>query len=416
MRILHTSDWHIGRQFHNVSLLDDQRVVLDQIVSIVQSHKVDVVLIAGDIYDRAIPPAKAVALLDDVLHRICCELTIPVILIAGNHDSADRLSFGARQLTESGLHIIGPLTDTWTPVVLSDQWGEVAFYGIPYVDPVVVNGVFGTRCTSHDDTMALLTKKIQEHNADASKLSRTECSTERRTVVLSHCFIDGGDACDSERPLAMGGADKVSPAHFEPFNYTALGHLHGRQFKGAPHIRYSGSPMQYSFSEERHKKVVTVVDLLEDGSTQIEDVPVISPHKMRTIEGELSELILQAQQQEDDNDDYLLVRLTDTHAILDPMGKIRKVYPNVLHLERPALAASGRQYGVDRDLLKPHSQGQRRGALSMFEDFYQQVCDSALSDDQQKIVEAMLDECLHGQDLDSQDLDSQDLDSEDRKI
>jgi len=398
VRILHTSDWHIGRQFHNVSLLDDQRVVLDQIVSIVQSRQVDVVLIAGDIYDRAIPPAKAVAVLDDVLHRICSELKVPVIMIAGNHDSGDRLSFGARQLMDSGLHIVGPLTDSWAPVVLSDQWGEVAFYGIPYVDPVVVNGVFGTRCTSHDDAIAHLTKNIQEHNSQGQNV--------KRTVVLSHCFIDGGDGCDSERPLAMGGADKVSPVHFDSFNYTALGHLHGRQFKGAPHIRYSGSPMQYSFSEERHKKVVTLVDLLEDGSTQIEDVPIESPHKMRTIEGELSELLLQAS-----DDDYLLIRLTDTHAILDPMGKLRKVYPNVLHLERPALAASGRQYGVDRDLLKPHSQGQRRGALSMFEDFYQQVCDNALSEDQQQIVEEILDECLHGRD-ESKDLESKELNKE----
>ncbi|PCJ38555.1 MAG: exonuclease sbcCD subunit D [Moraxellaceae bacterium] len=400
MRILHTSDWHIGRQFHNISLLDDQQKVLDQIIDIIQSHRVDVVLIAGDIYDRAIPPAKAVSLLDDVLHRICCELDVPVIMIAGNHDSGDRLGFGARQLMESGLHIVGPLKEGWEPVVLTDQWGDVAFYGIPYVDPVIVNGVYGTTCKSHDEALQYLAQSIVTHN-------QANNTTKRRSVVLSHCFIDGGDACDSERPLAIGGADKVSPKHFEPFSYTALGHLHGRQFKGKPHIRYSGSPMQYSFSEERHKKVVTLVELLEDGTTEIEDVPLTLPHNMRTIEGLLDDLILAAADDEH-CDDYLLVRLLDTHAILDPMGKLRKVYPNVLHLERPALTAVGRQYSVDRELLKlqgegqnssqnsGQSPGQRRGALSMFEDFYQQVCGETLSSEQGKVIEDMLDECIHG--------------------
>ncbi len=390
MRILHTSDWHIGRQFHNVSLLDDQRVVLEQIIDIIQSREVDVLLIAGDIYDRSVPPAGAVALLDDVLHRICHELSVPVIMIAGNHDSAGRLSFGSRQLTGAGLHIVGPLTASWAPIVLSDQWGEVAFYGIPYVDPVIVNGVYGTRCGSHDDAIAYLTESIREDDASRRK------GVIGRTVVLSHCFIDGGDECDSERPLSMGGADKVSPKHFEAFSYTALGHLHGRQFKGKPYIRYSGSPMQYSFSEERHKKVVTLIELSEDGSVEIDDIALDSPHRMRIIEGELEALIKQAEDDEH-SDDYLLVRLTDTRAILDPMGKLRKVYPNVLHLERPALAATGRQYGVDRELLKTSVGGQRRGALSMFEDFYQQVSDGILSDEQRAVIEEMLDECVNGE-------------------
>jgi len=389
VRILHTSDWHIGRQFHNVSLLDDQRIVLDQIIHIIQSRDVDVLLIAGDVYDRSVPPASAVALLDDVMNRICNELSVPVIMIAGNHDSASRLSFGSRQLTGAGLHIVGPLSASWNPVVLKDQGGEVAFYGIPYVDPVIVNDVYGTRCASHDDAIAYLAESIQKDVASKGG------SAPGRTVVLSHCFIDGGDECDSERPLSMGGADKVSPKHFEPFNYTALGHLHGRQFKGKPYIRYSGSPMQYSFSEERHKKVVTLVELSESGAVEIDDIALDSPHRMRIIEGELDALIKQAES-DVHSDDYLLVKLTDTRAILDPMGKLRKVYPNVLHLERPALAASGRQYGVDRELLKTSVGGQRRGALSMFEDFYQQVSDRELSDEQKKVVEDMLDECLHG--------------------
>lgn len=378
MRILHTADWHIGRQFHNLSLLDDQRYVLEQLIALIQLHQVDVVLIAGDIYDRSVPPAAAVSLLDEVLHRICIDLGVPVIMIAGNHDGPERLGFGSRQLAKGGLHIAGQLQAEPNPIILNASSGEVAFYAIPYADPVTVRHLFNNSVATHDEAMAFLAAQIQEHNQE-----RYPC------VVLSHCFIAGGEVSESERPLSIGGAEWVSPEHFMPFDYVALGHLHGRQFRGAEHIRYSGSILKYSFSETQHHKSVTLVDLDASGATQIEQIDLRPRHDMRILEGSLDEL-LELGRRDPQRDDYLLVRLTDTHAILDIMGKLRAVYPNVLHLERPGLMAMGEQKSPHRDQLK-------RGEMAMFQDFYQQVRGEALAPDQKAIIAAALEKIHRGE-------------------
>ena len=371
MKILHTSDWHIGRQFHNVSLLVDQAHVLEQLIAIAAKEEVDVVVIAGDIYDRSVPPADAVLLLDKVLNRLCFELKLPVIMISGNHDSPERLGFGARQLGGAGLHIVGPLKNEFDPVVLSDKHGEVAFYGIPYVEPATVRDRFGVDVSGHDETLAFLAKQIQQHNEEHNN---------RRTVVVSHCFLDGGDESESERPLSVGGADRVSAQHFMPFNYTALGHLHGPQYKGAEHIRYSGSILKYSFSEERHTKSVTIVDMDAEGACVIDKIPL--QRNMRSIEGSL-EAIIEAGKSDPATDDYVLVRLSDKHAILDVMGKLREVYPNVLHLERPGLQAANESLVNSQEHLK-------KNEISMFSDFYQQVTGEPLSCDQDKVLEDII--------------------------
>ena len=246
MRFIHTSDWHIGRQFHNVSLLDDQRHVLDQIVHYIEQESVDALVIAGDIYDRSVPPAKAVELLDEYLSLICTVMKVPVILIPGNHDGAQRLRFGAKQLSTAGLHIMGDLKCVDDPVVLSTVDGDVAFYGIPYNDPETVRNLFDASVSSYDDAHTWLVDKINAVKDNT-----------RRNVLISHCFIDGAQESESERPLSIGGADRVS---FEPcmdFDYVALGHLHSPQYKGAEHIRYSGSLLKYSFSEQQQNKGVT---------------------------------------------------------------------------------------------------------------------------------------------------------------
>lgn len=372
MRILHTSDWHLGRQFHNLSLLADQRHVLDQIVAIVRDQQVDVVVVAGDIYDRSVPPAAAVELLDETVHRICHELQVPLILIAGNHDGPQRLAFASRQLAGAGLHVAGPLWDVPQPIILSGDVGEVAFYPVPYAEPATVRQVHGVEVSSHDEAMAYLLEQVRKDNGP-----------DRSCVVIAHCFLAGGEVSESERPLSIGGAEHVSSKHFSDFAYTALGHLHGPQFRGAQQIRYSGSLLKYSFSEEIQRKAVTLVDLDADGKTTVEQIPLVPLHDMRTIEGPLAELLALGK---DDlhRDDYLLVRLTDTHAILDVMSKLREIYPNVLHLERPGLMARGEGLEVNRDRLK-------KGELAMFEDFFGQVSGEALSEKQREIVAATLD-------------------------
>jgi len=376
MRILHTSDWHLGRQFHNLSLLDDQREVLEQIVAIVQERQVDVVVVAGDIYDRSVPPTAAVELLDATVHTICHELQVPLILLAGNHDGPQRLGFASRQLAGAGLHVSGPLWSQPEAIVLKGKSGdEVAFYPIPYADPATVRAVHGVEVASHDAAMAYLLAQVRADNGPT-----------RPCVVIAHCFLAGGETSESERPLALGGADAVLPEHFLPFVYVALGHLHGPQFRGAQHVRYSGSPLKYSFSEERQRKSVTLVELGADGAVTFEQLPLQPRHDMRTLEGSLGEL-LAAGAADPHRDDYLLVRLSDSHAILDVMSKLREVYPNVLHLERPGLMARGEALQAGREQLK-------QGELAMFEDFFGQVGGQPLSDEQRQIVAATI-ESLH---------------------
>lgn len=372
MRILHTSDWHLGRQFHNVSLLDDQRHVLNQIVDIVRDRKVDVVLVAGDIYDRSVPPAAAVELLDETIHRICAELKVPMILLAGNHDGPRRLGFAARQLAGAGLHVAGPLWSVPCPILLKDTSCEVAFYPIPYADPATVREIHGVETTDHDSALAYLLGRVRQDNGPT-----------RPSVVLAHCFLAGSEPSESERPLSLGGADAVSPEHFRDFSYAALGHLHGPQWRGAEHIRYSGSPLKYSFSEERQRKSLTLVELDGSGKAVIELIPLTPRHDMRSLEGNLADL-LAAGKNDPQREDYLLVRLTDRHAILDPMGKLREVYPNVLHLERPGLMAGAERVQVGRDRLK-------QGELAMFEDFFEQVTGDPPSEEQRRVVADALD-------------------------
>lgn len=376
MKFIHTSDWHIGRQFHNVSLLEDQRHVLGQILAYASEHAVDAVVIAGDIYDRSVPPAAAVALLDEVLHQLCMEIGVPVVLIPGNHDSAERVRFGARQLQQSGLHIVGNLRQATEPVVLRGQHGEVHFHCIPYNDPEHVRSEFaaelaesGEEIRSHDDAHSWLVNRIHAGR-----------STTAPAVLVSHCFVDGATVSESERPLSVGGADRVSWQAMEGFSYVALGHLHAPQHQGANHIRYSGSLLKYSFSEAAQAKGVTLVELDAGGKASHRHLPLRPLKEVRVIEGFLKD-ILQAGQSDPCNSDYLMVRLQDREAILDIMAKLRTVYPNVLHVERPGLVndSAGTGEPMSREKLK-------RSEMDIFADFFREMRGEEMTDEQCKVV------------------------------
>ncbi|SHM08213.1 exonuclease SbcCD subunit D [Vreelandella subglaciescola] len=371
MRLLHTADWHLGRLLHNLSLLDDQRFVLDQLLAIVDREQVDAVLIAGDIYDRSVPPAAAVALLDDVLFALCETRGLPVVMISGNHDGARRLGFGARQLRQSGLHIISELDAAFTPVTLAAGGVEVDVFGIPYADPEHVRSHFGADVRDFDAAHRYLLERIDEHR-----------DPKRHAVLMSHCFVAGGSASDSERPLSLGGAESVAWAPMRNFDYVALGHLHGPQYRGEAHIRYSGSLLKYSFSEASHNKGVTLVDMDASGVTNIAHVALTPERNVRVLEGELETIIAEAA---DDPapDDYLMVRLTDRHAILDPMGKLRAVYPNVLHLEKPGMLEIHGNARLDRERLGFN-------ALAMFGDFFEQVKGDVMDEAQETAVTELI--------------------------
>ncbi|MFM2587070.1 exonuclease SbcCD subunit D [Vibrio sp. TBV020] len=366
MKFLHTSDWHLGRQFHNVSLLDDQKAVLQQLTDYIQSHSVDALVIAGDIYDRSVPPTAAIELMNQFVEHVCGELNLPIIMIPGNHDGAERLGFASKQMKESGLHIISNFRDMVSPVVIESDTGPVAFYGMPYNDPELVRHHFKQPVSTHDDAHKLLCDEIKS-------TFQSSC----RNVLLSHCFVDGAIESDSERPLSIGGSDRVSHEHFVDFDYVALGHLHQPQKKGEDYIRYSGSLMKYSFSEQHQKKGMTLVELDENGFKSATHIDLTAPHQMRIVEGEL-EAIIEQGKTDPSNEDYLLVRLMDKHAILNPMDKLRTVYPNVLHLEKP-----GMLIGVEQEMAVAKL---ARSEADMFRDFFLEAQNSQLSEEQDKAI------------------------------
>lgn len=375
MRFLHSADWHLGRVYHGVSLLEDQAHVLQQFVRIAADTRPDAILLAGDIYDRSVPPAEAVRLLDLVLSELILELKIPVVMIAGNHDGPDRLAFGSGLLQRAGLVVRGPVEMDAAPLVLRDAHGEVEIHALPYAEPALV------RSASGDDTIA------DHHAALAAQTAAVRAAQVpgRRTVVVAHAFVQGGAESESERPLSVGGTGAVGAGVFAGFDYVALGHLHRPQAIGtkrggegaagasggsaaeahrsvdavdaadaadainatnaaAPwrsaRIQYSGSLLKYSFAEADHAKSVNLVELDAEGNCTVERIPLVPRCDLRILEGELAALVAAAAT-DPARDDYVLARLTDHGALLDAMGKLRSAYPNALAIERPTLIGDG---------------------------------------------------------------------------
>jgi len=338
LRLLHTADWHLGRVFHGRSLLEDQAAVLDDLVRMVRDQRPDAVLVAGDIYDRSVPPADAVRLLDDTLTRIVADLRVPAILIAGNHDGPDRLSFGARLMAGAGLRVEAMPIASPSPTVLADAAGEVEVFALPYAEPPLMRNVLGADAEVPDHAAVLA--------AQMGAVRRVR-DPARRLVVMAHAFVAGGLDSESERPLVVGTTASVPAAVFDDAHYVALGHLHRPQRVGRDAIRYAGSLMKYSFSEANHTKGATLVEIFPDGGIQAESLPLRAPRDLRVIEGRLAEL-LAAAPRDPRADDYLLARLTDTGALLDAMPRLRAVHPNTLAIERPLIAAGTRAGAAPR--------------------------------------------------------------------
>ena len=355
-RILHTADWHLGRYLHGASLLDDQAHVLNQLVALAIGEAVDVVVIAGDVYDRSVPPAEAVKLLDDVLARLVIDAGLQVILIAGNHDSAERIGFGGRIFGKQRLHLRGTLGDL-SPIVLSDGHGEIAFHALPYVEPVFARALPGGEAVSdHQSAMS-----------HALSLVRAHWQPGQRNVLVGHAFVAGGSESESERPLSVGGSGQVSVDTFAGFDYVALGHLHRAQRVGSDHIhiRYAGSLLKYSFNEVDHLKGVTLVDIGADGRPEVRQIALAPRRDVRIITGTLAELLSQPDAVLA-RDDYLCAHLTDTDPVLDPMARLREVYPHMLELQFTHVAegnAAARAAGDHR----------RREPDDLFRSFYRDM-------------------------------------------
>jgi exonuclease SbcD len=373
VRFLHTSDWHLGRSFFGASLLEDQAHVLDRLVTLAAESQLDAVLIAGDVYDRSVPPADAVALLDDTLVRLVVECGIPVVLIAGNHDSGDRLGFASRLLTGRGLHVAGtaPLVVRFT-----DAHGVVDVVALPFAEPAAT----AARCeddsiSDHDAAIrADLARCLGTGDAPASNRqapvrngqapARTGASAPRR-IAVSHAFVSGGTTSESERPLVLGNAALVAAEAFDGFAYVALGHLHRPQRVGRDEVRYSGSLLKYSFDEATHRKSVSIVDLRADGSASIEEVELGVRRDVRVLEGSIDEILAKASA-DGARDDYVLARLSDRGAVIDAMGKLRMAYANCLHIQRNEFLAAHGEGGERVDLRKQSQE-------EMFDAFFREM-------------------------------------------
>ncbi len=378
MRFLHTADWHLGRIFHARSLIEDQAYVLDQLVGLVRETRPDAVLIAGDVYDRAVPPPDAVSLLDETLSRIVLGEGVPVVLIAGNHDSPDRLAFGARLLAAHGLTIAGRPGAAVTPVRLEDRWGRVEIHPVPYAEPAMVRDALGGDCHDHDSALGLLLDQIRQAHDPAA-----------RSVVLAHAFVAGGLESESERPLSVGGSGAVAAARFEGFDYVALGHLHRAQPAGLPNVHYAGSLLGYSLSEAGQDKSVNLVELRARGARSVERVALRPRRALRRIEGTLVELV-EAGRKDPGREDYVFASLTDPGALLEPVARLREVFPNVLGCERTVLARVGAGGAAAR------LQSRRDLDLrTLFGDFFREVAGESLSEPSLAALDDAIETLMH---------------------
>jgi len=379
MRLLHTADLHIGKNVNNFSMLEEQKKVLGDMVNLAREYRAQAFLIAGDVYDRAIPTAEAVMLLNDFLEKLS-ELGIPVLMVSGNHDSPERLGFAAGILEKEGIHIAGVYEDKLQQVVLQDEYGEVVFTLMPYVKP----------------------QQLEEKNCDSAvkkMLADSEVfalEKKVRHVLVTHYFVTNGskspEISDSETSVNVGGLDNVDCNNFSNFCYTALGHIHKPQrmdkdvdSKSQP-IVYAGSPIAYSFSECNQEKSIVMVDIDKEGNVELERLPLQPIHRMRKIRGRLEELIKPEVVELADREDYLQVTLTDEEELIEPMATLNSVYPNVMQivLEKKEKELEGAFEIVDS--------ARSMSLQDLFANFYKQIKNEEMCEIRRGIIEEVVKE------------------------
>ena len=370
MKLVHLSDLHLGKRVNEFSMLEDQKHILWEILRIIGQEKPEGVIIAGDVYDKAVPPAEAVALLDEFLVRLAGMKT-EVFIISGNHDSAERIAFGSRLIRESGVHLSPVFSGKIEPCTLTDEYGEVQIRMLPFIKPADVRHAFPEEEIA-DYTDAVRTV-IRHMNPDPSV----------RNVLVAHQFVTGAARSDSE-DVSVGGMDNVDASVFEPFDYVALGHIHGPQRIGRDTVRYCGTPLKYSFSERNHVKSVTVVTLGEKGRTEIRTVPLIPLHDMREIRGTYEELTLRKNWEGTATDDYLHVILTDENDVPDAMARLRVIYPNIMKVDYD------NQRTRTASLTGLAEETERKSEMELFEEFYAGQNGQPLSGEQRSFAEALL--------------------------
>ena len=371
MKLAHLSDLHIGKRVNEYSMLEDQAYILTRILNILDENKADGVIIAGDIYDKSVPSAEAVGLFDSFLVSLA-KRKLKTFLISGNHDSAERIAFGGRLMTGSGIYVSPVYDGNVTPITLEDEYGKVNIWLLPFIKPANVRSVFPEeKIETYTDAVAAAVTKM---NPDFSQ----------RNVIVTHQFITGSLKCESEE-LSVGGTDNVDAAVFRDFDYVALGHIHRPQNCTSEKIRYCGTPLKYSFSEVKDKKSVTFVELKEKGEVKIGTVPLKPKREMHEIKGSYDELMLKSFYENTTyREDYMHITLTDEQDIPDAVGKLRTVYRNLMKLDYD------NQRTRNSKLTQADRNPERKSPFELFSDFYYQQNGQKMSEEQQQFIKELL--------------------------
>lgn len=376
MKLLHISDLHIGKRVNEFNLLEDQHYILNEIIKIADDMKPQAILIAGDVYDKPIPSAEAVSVLDWFLTELL-NRKIEIFMISGNHDSQERLSFGSRIMDKSGLHIAGCLKGTIPYYKMQDNYGAVVIYLLPFIRPAMVQPYF------EQEVLDSYEKAVE------CSIKSSTAVLEARNIIVAHQFVTNAgvkpEQCESET-LSLGSVDNVDYKVFDMFDYVALGHIHGPQFVGRQTVRYAGSPLKYSFSEARHHKSVTLVVLEKKGTVITEKIPLVPFRDMRQIKGTLEQLTDPAVVGQGNKEDYIHVTLTNQNTILDPIGKLRIFYPNIMKLD----IENKRTHKSESSKTAASGDAAKRSPLELFEEFYRNQNNIEMTTQQQEILKGFL--------------------------
>ena len=376
MKLIHLSDLHIGKRVNEISMIEDQEYILLQILQIIDDESADAVLIAGDVYDKSVPSAEAVSLFDDFLFRLA-KRKIPVMIISGNHDSPERLAFGNRLLELGGIHISPVYDGTVQSVTLRDEYGEAVFWLLPFLKPAHVKRFCpDAGIESYTDACRAAVEKMSVDSA-------------KRNVLLTHQFVTGAATCDSEE-ISVGGSDNVDASVFDVFDYVALGHIHGPQNIGSNRIRYCGTPLKYSLSEAAHHKSVTVVCLGPKGELELQLRPLMPKRDLRQIRGTFAQLTDKAFYEGTATDDYIHVALTDEEDVPEAIGKLRLIYPNLMHLKYDNTRTRTNQ------IIDGAEDVQRKSPLELFCELYELQNNQPMSEQQRHFTQEMIESIWEG--------------------
>lgn len=374
MKFMHLSDLHLGKRVNEFSMMEDQTHILNEIIKITEEENVDGVLIAGDVYDKPVPSAEAVQLFDRFLNQLA-ERSLYTFIISGNHDSAERLSFGHELMKERRVYVAPVFEKIPKPVILEDEWGEIGVYMLPFVKPIQVRHVL----SDAENEVEIHTY----HDALQAVTNAMDVDEKKRNVLLSHQFVTGAVQSDSEE-ISVGGIDNVDASCFDAFDYVALGHIHGPQHILRKEVRYSGTPLKYSFSESRHQKSVTIVELREKGTVEIRTVPLTPLRDLKELKGTYEELTSRDFYKDMNCEDYVHITLTDEEDILDALNKLRVIYPNIMKMDYDNTRTRSRQS------IEEAKQVTEKSPMELFDELYELQNNQPMSEEQAVFMKALI--------------------------